>query len=547
MMSMRTGGMSFGGKPVYRADWLMKQCVEKGIDVSSWAGKCNSYRNALGSAAGEAWLLMLRKDVKTLLEQEEIGRELKMTTGTQATNPTGTRIVTLWIDYAYAAAPTFETDGDTLYVVHALDRRHLINRYPFTPKRYNIRSRADLKTYYSWSKDASVNPSVEWTWEKMFKDIWNQQAAGVHFTTSWPGFPSTFEIPADVPEGYVFDDDYCLNVIQSAAESVSLSIGLDNYTERLELVDTGEIEPGVTAAIDRLRVDIAFDAYGLENYYMLIPGKTRLVMPIEHKSRGDENLFRRRFDREDKTLASLFSTPVDDVGIAANKVDSTATVLIHDPRPAIWKVDNSNGNGEERETDAAFLNNKIPDRAEDRGREVLFSLSHHSNRPTFRRIMFSGVKADFKPGGTIQAVTWGNTGGGPFTELVMSKAMPRFVRRDPYLVGGGGCNSQNAQFQIVVTGKPTGGTYLFSILGRNITVPFNATANDFEAAGNAALPTLGTDPFLATGGPLPTGSILIECRNDQGGKAITPPTANWGNSTGGTGVGIIIVIVAEGR
>jgi hypothetical protein len=542
-MGLRVGGISFGGKPVYRADWLIQQCVEKNIDTSSWFGKCNSYRNALGAAPGEAWLLMLRKDVKTLLQNEASAHYLKMTTGTQETNPTGTDIARLWIDYAYAAAPSFETDGDTLYVVHALDKRHLANRYPFNPKRYNIRSRADLTTFYSWSK----NGDDEWTWETMFQNIWNQQAGGLHFPNSWPGFPDTFEIPADNPEGYVFDADYCLNVIQQAAESVSLSLSFDNYTDRFELVDIGEIEDGVTAKIESHRKDVVFDAFGLENYYMLIPGKTRMIMPIEHKSRGDENMMRRRFDNEDVTLATLFDAPVDDVGIAANKVDPGAMLLIHDHRPAVWKLDDGNDNGEERETDADYLNDKIPDRAKDRGREALFALSNHSNRPTFRRLMFSGVKSDFKPGGRISAVKWGDIGGGPFTELTMSKAAPKFIRRDPYLIGGGGCNSQNCQQSITIYGKPDGGSISVVICGFTIVIPFDATADDIETLMEPHWGVLGDDPINVVGGAFPNGTMLIEFTNDQGGKVQTPITAQWGDLTGGTGVGVQILVVAEGR
>lgn len=450
--AVREAGMSFNYANVFRADEALKECARLNIDASRWRGLCNSYRNPRGSGYGEAWLLMARRDVMPMAKSTT-NKPLTMTTGTD--NNAGTSIAYLYFDYAFAAIPTMEDDDDSLYVVHAVDRRYLCNRYILRPRRYNVRTFENSGEFFHWSRNkttdgGTTDAPVDWTWQTMFNDLFLTMQKGSrqgdrgpsdppatnpnpkHLKEqTFPGFPNTWEQPATPPENYASEDGYFLDVLQAFLESVQLSLTYDSKQDKLTVCDTGAPDTDLTNLIDKYKGDIVYRDFGIENPYMLVPGMTRLIMPARHLAAdGGELLYRRPTDFQDKELTDLFSDPADDVGMSSSQADPNAALLIRDELQAVQEPDKTDfskwwTNGDARSDNDFFHDARIDTRAQDRGRSEVLSMTYHGIYPTFKRIVFSGCKPDIMPGNKVFSVRWGNTGGGPFTEVICGKSIPK--------------------------------------------------------------------------------------------------------------------------
>jgi hypothetical protein len=466
--------MTFGGLPVMRADIAIEECRKNGIDTSSWQGKCNSYTNPVGAKYGEGWFLMRRADVQQILKVPSTASELIMTTGT--TDNKGDSIAQLWVDYAYAATPTMETDDDTLYVVHCVDRRYLANRYPIRPSWYNIRSSSWPNDYFPWSRDQSplannvdADP-IDWTWTTMFKDLWDRMkdmgrnrddfnvttvrprgSVPEHLSKeigSNPTFPNTFAPPVVNPENYGNDDGYFLDVLQEYLECVNLSLRYRSDTNTIDYVDTGAPDTDFANLRSKYQKDLIYDGFGLENQYLLVPGYVRTLFGVRHMN-GDAGESEIRHATSCWDVDSFVATDSDTLGATRSQVDPDAALLISDYAEEVYEPQRAVGgtggpadasswtlNGDQLNTSVDWSHNRNVNIATERSQLALESLAFHGIRPTFKRLVYSGAKLEFQPGNKIQAVRWGNIGNGPFTEVVCSKSVApkrsKYHRRHVY-------------------------------------------------------------------------------------------------------------------
>lgn len=89
---------------------------------------------------------------------------------------------------------------------------------------------------------------------------------------------------------------------------------------------------------------------------------------------------------------------------------------------------------------------------------------------------------------------------------------------------------------ITVTGTPTGGNVIVSVLGQPATIVFNSTNAQAQTAINAALAVLGSDyTVTVTGGPLPGTPLTVTFTgNGVAGRNIPQMTTVTNGLTGGT-------------
>lgn len=129
------------------------------------------------------------------------------------------------------------------------------------------------------------------------------------------------------------------------------------------------------------------------------------------------------------------------------------------------------------------------------------------------------------------------------------KGDPRTERWAIVCLGGTGseCPGQNCIQSITMYGQPDGGDVQLRICDQWITVPVDAAANDIENAMNAFAADLGDDPIAVEGGPFPNATMSIEFIHDQARTPQSPILADWSGVTGGTGVGVLVLMVREGR
>lgn len=116
--------------------------------------------------------------------------------------------------------------------------------------------------------------------------------------------------------------------------------------------------------------------------------------------------------------------------------------------------------------------------------------------------------------------------------------------------GSGGCDTQNAIIDVIILGKPTGGTFDMSLTINAVTEVLTFNYDDTTSEVDTELAThseLVSSDVTVTGGPFPNATIRIEFEGTQANTNIALPTTDWSSLTGGTGTGIICVMAQLGH
>lgn len=125
------------------------------------------------------------------------------------------------------------------------------------------------------------------------------------------------------------------------------------------------------------------------------------------------------------------------------------------------------------------------------------------------------------------------------------------VRRGPKedIGGGSACPAQNAIIQVVVMGKPTGGTFPIVVTVNNATETLTFDWNDDATAATAVMEThseIGSGDVTVRGGPFPNTTMVIEFQGALAETDIALPYGSWSSLTGGTGVAVITTLSQRG-
>lgn len=127
-------------------------------------------------------------------------------------------------------------------------------------------------------------------------------------------------------------------------------------------------------------------------------------------------------------------------------------------------------------------------------------------------------------------------------------------RRQPPIVGDGGCASRNEIWELGVIGTPTGGTFDLSVRVNDVTETVTINYDDTAAEVKTALAThseITSSDIETGGGPLPDVSIGIEFIGDLANTNIVDaydavPTKDISSLTGGTSPGVWIHMIQLG-
>jgi hypothetical protein len=113
-----------------------------------------------------------------------------------------------------------------------------------------------------------------------------------------------------------------------------------------------------------------------------------------------------------------------------------------------------------------------------------------------------------------------------------------------------GCRGRNEIWQITVFGTPTADTFAMelNVLGttETMTIDFDMSAADFETELETHSEIASGDVEV-TGGPLPDALINIEFKGDLANHRMPPPTIDFSDLTGGTGVGVVLARYQPGH
>lgn len=126
-------------------------------------------------------------------------------------------------------------------------------------------------------------------------------------------------------------------------------------------------------------------------------------------------------------------------------------------------------------------------------------------------------------------------------------------RRQPPVIssgGGGGCDQQNARVQMIIMGKPTGGTFPVMWTVNSVSTSLTFNWNDSAAAIKTVLEThseIASGDVTVTGGPFPNTTVEVEFTGLLANTDVRPPYGAWGSLTGGTGVAVICVLAQKGH
>jgi hypothetical protein len=122
-------------------------------------------------------------------------------------------------------------------------------------------------------------------------------------------------------------------------------------------------------------------------------------------------------------------------------------------------------------------------------------------------------------------------------------------RRHPIMDEGGGCDTQNAIIDVIILGKPTGGSFdmvlTINATTETLTFQWDDTSSDVdtELATHSELSSSDVD----VSGSFPNSTVRIEFVGTQANTNIALPTTDWSGLTGGTGTGIICVMAQLGH
>jgi len=114
---------------------------------------------------------------------------------------------------------------------------------------------------------------------------------------------------------------------------------------------------------------------------------------------------------------------------------------------------------------------------------------------------------------------------------------------------GGGCDSQNAIWDIAILGTPTGGTFTAVVIVNAVSETKTFAYNDSAATVKTTLATHAQidSADLTVTGTFPNSTMRIEFGGALANKDILQPTTDWSSLTGGTGMGIIAQLAQKGH
>jgi hypothetical protein len=386
---------TFGGKTVQSSIRVQEQLAAQGLPIPPELGRCNSFWNPLGAAAGRGWVLLLRDDLDALdlnalhtlefeHERQDGGKEqITFSSLVVASEPRN-------------LTPSFTSeDSQSLYLVEVADVRHLLDNEHFVfpiNKQYNVRAYAYLgaggATEYLVS---SLNAGSAWTWETMIQDVWNLMSARLG---SNPTLPFT---PHGTPEGFIFQGGSAWKALNTILARIGCAFKSADGV--FSIVQLGATDADTASLLEEWHDLRLHDEERIPIIRGTIPYGVRVFFHRQEQYPGLEQTTPRT--SVNWQTASAYS--VDIVGPDSASAEPGTYHPIWDDLPAIYDKDNAL-------TNSATLDARAQERSDDYFRQL-------REDELFR--VYSGFMPVL-PGSTVKGVVHSEGDGGAVTQVARS-------------------------------------------------------------------------------------------------------------------------------
>lgn len=311
---------TFGGKQCLLPDDLLAALGEGHMIPRAFVERANSYVNPLGMTPGRGWLLMYRKDVIELHDQQfnyTVSASFPNTAGTLKIGDT-TVLKSAFIVKATCMLPESTASDYSVYLVEIADFRYMASRA--TPKNsaYSIR----VVNPVTSSRDASSSNEFEsnslqggfagtiWTWQELCNDIYQSTPAVTLLSTlqTSPTLPYT---PTGSPENIRCVYERPWKFLHEVLYLVGCTTAYDAATDSLTYVRLGTTQSAGGSSLESHLQSFSsvalYDAQPIESICMR-RSKPWLAMPVQPNHWGAENDFYRDASNntDDTVVGSLY-------------------------------------------------------------------------------------------------------------------------------------------------------------------------------------------------------------------------------------------------
>lgn len=402
---------------------LAKRCREIGLDTS-WFGLANSYTCPRGCRPGEAWLLLLRTDLDTLLNSttDEASRpyyfDVKFISNSQGSHGTETATIKRLVFLGAECVTPGARESECVYLVQLQDRRYLLQRYAsdytHAGDSYNTRH-LHVGYYMSPTLKPSSGNGTPWTWQQMLDDMWPDADPGETVSVLGPA-PSLPWIPVTNPEDLSFEGMTDGEAIEKALAFLNCELAWDPIADACRYVVAGEEDTQFEAALAGLENRRVWDGYRKRSLKANTP---RLIYFMVRRRGIKRNAGSQRY----RSSAEILTTGSDGSGTYCH-------VLVLNPRMPTIPFPSSERRWPEtchrfyidleRDYDESIMN--TPDNTDER-----IALYHRCNNELAPRV-FASLEAATRglhvvypfalsnpymmPGPQVSSIRWAETGAG---------------------------------------------------------------------------------------------------------------------------------------
>lgn len=379
------------------ADPLVERetCLRHGLSTD-WYGKPNSYACPTGSGSGVGWILLPRSSLIALgiigtdgsaASGQSTPRDLIMRVDEKELSgaASGTYEVThksLHVVSAVNLTPGIRADENACYLVELADRRRIARLVPINTS-YNVRKPPpDVADYYS----ATLNSAVAWTWTQLAQSLW--ETVGTGLLGAYPGLPFT---PDGTPENFTFSG-YALDALGWVLERIGCTLVLDTQADAFSIARLAATDAAAEAALSARDEYRIHDSESIRPNYGRVPQTLRVYFPKQEAAAPTTT--------GDSPWHTVDAT--DPSGTQTGVATGTYAVCFDD-LPAVY------------DSGASLTNSSaLTSRANARAADFFTRLRRDQ---LYRVYGLPLSDAGLRPGGTIRATRWSDTGGGLVTEV----------------------------------------------------------------------------------------------------------------------------------
>lgn len=319
---------TLGGLPCILPDDLLKAQASGQLIPRAFIERANSYVNPLGMTPGRGWVLMYRKDVVALHNQQfnyASSASFPNTAGTLKIGST-TILKSAFIIKATCMTPESSANDYSIYLVEITDFRYMASMSSPKNSAYNIRVVNPVVS----SRDASSSDEFEsnslqggfagtiWTWQELCDDIYESTSA-ITLASGLQTAPTLPYTPSGHPENIRCVYEQAWKFLHSVLYLAGCTTAYDAATDSLTYVRLGTTQSAGGSSLDShlqtFSSKLLYDAQPIESICMR-RARPWLAMPVQPNHWGAETDFNRGASNntDDTVAGSLYLSSLVESG-----------------------------------------------------------------------------------------------------------------------------------------------------------------------------------------------------------------------------------------